>query len=222
MRYPFVILSIFLALTTHSNAQSAKGLGKSDPEAKKILDGVSAKFKTFKAVKANFSLAIENAAGKNQGTKTGNVQMKGSKYRVTLNDQEIFCDGKTIWTLDKAANEVQITTLDNSSGSITPQKLFTNFYDKDFLYILNEEKKVGAKTIQVVELTPVDKSKPFFKVLVEVDKAAKSLVSTKVFEKNGNRYTYSVSGMNTSGDIPDNVFLFDAKKYPGVEVIDLR
>ena len=216
------MLSVMLALSTSVVAQSVKGLGKSDPEAKKILDAVSAKFKTFKSVKANFSLAIENASGKNQGTKTGNVQMKGAKYKVTLNGQEIFCDGKTIWTLDKAANEVQITTLDNSSGSITPQKLFTNFYDKDFLYMLNEEKQVGSKTVQVVELTPVDKSKPFFKVLVEVDKAAKTLMSTKVFEKNGNRYIYSVSAMNTSGDIADNVFLFDAKKFPGVEVIDLR
>ena len=222
MRYSLIMLSVMLALSTHVVAQSAKGLGKSDPEAKKILDAVSAKFKTFKSVKANFSLAIENASGKNQGTKTGNVQMKGAKYKVTLNGQEIFCDGKTIWTLDKAANEVQITTLDNSSGSITPQKLFTNFYDKDFLYMLNEEKQVGSKTVQVVELTPVDKSKPFFKVLVEVDKAAKTLMSTKVFEKNGNRYIYSVSAMNTSGDIADNVFLFDAKKFPGVEVIDLR
>lgn len=222
MRYFFVMLSVMFALSGHVVAQSAKGLGKSDPEAKKILDAVSAKFKTFKSVKANFSLAIENASGKNQGTKTGNVQMKGAKYKVTLNGQEIFCDGKTIWTLDKAANEVQITTLDNSSGSITPQKLFTNFYDKDFLYMLSEEKKVGSKTVQVVELTPVDKSKPFFKVLVEVDKVAKTLMSTKVFEKNGNRYIYSVSAMNTTGDIADNVFLFDAKKFPGVEVIDLR
>jgi outer membrane lipoprotein carrier protein len=222
MKYNIALLAGLMAISTITHAQSARGLGKSDPEAKVILDGVSAKFKTYKAVKANFSLSIENAAGKNQGTKTGNVQMKGAKYRVTLNGQEIFCDGKTIWTLDKSANEVQVTTLDNSSGSITPQKLFTNFYDKDFLYVLNEEKKAGGKTIQVVELTPVDKSKPFFKVLVEVDKAAKSLVSTKVFEKNGNRYTYSVSGMNTTGDIPDNVFLFDAKKFPGVEVIDLR
>ncbi len=222
MRYFFIMLSVMLALSSSVVAQSAKGLGKSDPEAKKILDAVSAKFKTFKSVKANFSLAIENASGKNQGTKTGNVQMKGAKYKVTLDGQEIFCDGKTIWTLDKAANEVQITTLDNSSGSITPQKLFTNFYDKDFLYMLNEEKKVGPKSVQVVELTPVDKSKPFFKVLVEVDKAAKTLMSTKVFEKNGNRYIYSVSAMNTSGDIADNVFLFDARKFPGVEVIDLR
>ena len=112
MRYFFLIFSALISFYLPVIGQSSKGLGKSDPEAKKILDGVSAKFKTFKSVKANFSLAIENASGKNQGTKTGNVQMKGAKYRITLNGQEIFCDGKTIWTHDKAANEVQVTTMD--------------------------------------------------------------------------------------------------------------
>jgi outer membrane lipoprotein-sorting protein len=37
--------------------------------------------------------------------------MKGAKYKVAVTGQEIFCDGKSIWTYDKAANEVTITNL---------------------------------------------------------------------------------------------------------------
>lgn len=219
------ILSLVLGLTLVTSglfAQSAKGNGKSDPEAKKVLDAVSAKFKTFKSVKASFTLKIENAAGKVQGTKTGTVLMKGMKYRVSITGQDIFCDGTTIWTYDMAAKEVQVATLDNSSGSITPQKLFTNFYDKDFLFLLNEDVKRNGKTYQVVELTPLDKTKPFFKVVLEVDKATKVIMSTRVFEKNGNRYLYAINNMSTSSVIADDSFVFSAKKYPGVEVIDLR
>ncbi len=203
-------------------AQPPKGMGKSDPEAKKVLDAVSAKFKTYKTVKANFTLRVENAAGKVQGSKTGSVQMKGVKYRVSITGQEIFCDGNSIWTYDVAAKEVQLTTLDNSSGSITPQKLFTNFYDKDFLYVLNPEVKKAGKTYQVIELTPIDKSKPFFKVLLEVDKATKNIMSTYVFEKSGNRYLYAINAMSTNLPMADEGFVFNAKKYPGVELIDLR
>jgi len=65
-------------------------MGKSDPEAKKVLDAVSAKFKTFKAIKAAFALKIENAAGKVQGVKTGTILMKSVKYRVSITGQEIF------------------------------------------------------------------------------------------------------------------------------------
>lgn len=195
---------------------------KSDPAAKAILDAVSAKFKTFTTVEASFSYKVENAAGKALSTKTGSIKMKGTKYRVSFSGQEIFCNGTTVWNYDKAANEVTISNLDASSGMITPQKLFTNFYDKDFLYLLNGEKKVGNKTIQEIEMTPVDKSKPFHKVYVQVDKAAKTIYSTKVLENAGNRYSYTVTTMKTNSPLADNVFSFDKKKYPGVEEVDLR
>jgi len=216
-----IVLSLMILCVTAA-AQVPKAMGKSDAEAKKVLDAVSAKFKTFKSVKASFALKIENATGKVQGTKAGTVMMKGVKYKVSITGQEIFCDGATIWTYDMAANEVQVSTLDNSSGSITPQKLFTNFYDKDFLFMLNPDVTKAGKTYQVVELTPVDKTKPFFKVVIEVDKASKVIMSTRVFEKNGNRYLYAINSMATTAAMPDDSFAFNLKKYPGVEVIDLR
>lgn len=203
-------------------AQAPKGMGKNDPEAKKVLDAVSTKFKTFKAIKASFALKIENAAGKVQGVKSGNVMMKGMKYRVSITGQEIFCDGTTVWTYDVAAKEVQVSAVDNSSGSITPQKLFTNFYDKDFLFVLGQDVKRAGKTFKVVELTPIDKTKPFFKVVLEVDKATSVIMATRVFEKNGNRYLYAINTISTTANITDDTFSFNPKKYPGVEVIDLR
>lgn len=209
--FTFVLCSSLLA-------QAPKGMGSSDPEAKKVLDAVSAKFKSFKAVQSKFSLKIENASNKVLGTKAGTVYMKGTRYRVSVTGQEIFCDGSNVWTLDKAAKEVTITRIDPTQNTITPQKLFTDFYNKDFLYKLNGE----TAGVQEIELTPIDKSKPFHKVLVYVNKASKLISSTKVFEKNGNRYTYAVSGMNTNASIPDNTFVFDAKNYPGVNVEDLR
>jgi outer membrane lipoprotein-sorting protein len=216
------IFSFAMVIMVPSFAQAPKGMGKSDPEAKKVLDAVSAKFKTFKAIKAAFALKIENAAGKVQGVKAGTVLMKGVKYRVSITGQEIFCDGTTIWTYDVAAKEVQVSSLDNGSGSITPQKLFTNFYDKDFLFVLGQDIKKGGKTYKVVELTPIDKTKSFFKVVLEVDKSTSVIMSTKVFEKNGNKYLYAINSINTTASVADDSFSFNPKKYPGVEVIDLR
>lgn len=218
MKRFYTILILLIGVTTiKSQAQATN-----DPNAKKILDAVSTKFKTFKTVKATFTYKVENAAGKALSSKTGSVSMKGTKYRVNIVGQEIFSDGVNIWTYDKAANEVTISKLDNSSNALTPQKLFTNFYDKDFLYKLNGEKKQGAKILQEIEMTPTDKSKPFHKVYVYVDKNGKTLSSTKVMEKSGNRYSYTVNTLTANGAIDDKQFVFDVKNYPGVEVIDLR
>ncbi len=220
MKKIYSILFFVFAIFSGLHAQPPKGMGTNDPEAKKVLDAVSAKFKTYKSVQAKFLLKIENASGKNIGTKTGTVYMKGTKYRISVTGQEIYCDGTNVWTYDKASKEVTINKIDPSANSITPQKLFTNFYDKDFLYKLNGNVNMNGKQMQEVELTPIDKTKAFHKVLLYIDKSFIS--TTKIFEKTGNRYTYSTSGMNTNGNIPDATFVFDAKQYPGVEVVDLR
>ncbi len=220
MMKTFVTLLISFLMIFHSNAQPLKGMGKSDADAKKILDAVSSKFKTYKSVQAKFVLKIENASGKSIGTKSGSVFMKATKYRISLPGQEMFSDGSTTWSYEKSSNEVTINKIDPSANAITPQKLFTNFYDKDFLYKLNGVVKEGGKDLQEIELTPVDKTKPFHKVLLYVNNS--TIYSTKVYEKTGNRYTYSVSNMNTTSLITDNDFVFDVKKYPGVEVVDLR
>ena len=200
---------------------SIAAMAQNDPEAKTILDAVSAKFKSFSSVTAGFSYKIENSAGKVQSSKTGTVIMKGTKYKVKFGNQEIFCDGKTVWSYD-GDKEVTISNLDPNSNSLTPQKLFTNFYDNDFLYILNGEKKIGNKTIQEIEMTPTDKNKPFHKIYLQVDKNAKTIYSTKVLENSGNRYTYTVSTMKTNTPVADATFTWDKSKHPGVEEVDLR
>ena len=195
---------------------------RNDPDAKKILDAVSAKFRSYKAVQASFTYKVENADGKTISSKKGTVFMKGTKYRVSFVGQEIFCDGNNVWTYDKASNEVTITKLDVSSNTLTPQKLFTNFYDKDFLYKLNGEKKIGGRTMQEIEMTPNDKTKTFHKVYLMIDKNAKTIYSTKVLEKAGNRYSYAVNTLNGNANIADSKFVFNKKDYPGVEEVDLR
>lgn len=211
-----------LVISSWTGFSQNNKLGKNDPDAKVILDKVSSKFKTYKTVQANFSLSVTDANDKVQGSKKGVVYIKGPNYRVSISGQEIYSDGNNIWTYDKAADEVQVSKFDPSTNTITPQKMFTNFYDKDFLYKLNDETKRGNKTIQEIELTPIDKTKTFFKVLVYIDKISKNIVSTKLFEKNGNRYIYTVTGFKTNSDLPASLFVFNPKDHPGVEVVDLR
>ncbi|MCH5718075.1 LolA family protein [Niabella hibiscisoli] len=193
-----------------------------DPKAKAILDEVSSKFKTYKTVAANFGYQITNAAGKVLTTKNGTVQMKGNKYTINLGGTKIISDGVTIWNYDPASKEVTVSSASASEGTITPQKLFTDFYNKDFMYVMDKDGKVGGKDVNKIIMQPIDKNKPFARVYVAVDKASKNIVSTTVVEKSGNRYVYNVSNFKPNTAITDASFTFDKSKYPGVEVVDLR
>ena len=213
-------LLAFAATVLAANAQTNPT--KTDPAAKAVLDKVSAKFKTYKSPQASFSYQVENAQGKVLSTKKGTVVMQGNKYHVTMDGLEIFSDGKTSWNYDKSANEVTVNGVDVSATAMTPQKLFTNFYDKDFFYKLNGQKKLGGKTVQEIEMTPTDKTRPFHKVYVYVDKATNTIYSAKFLEKSGNRYSYTINSLKPNASASDAQFAFDKKRYPGVEVVDLR
>lgn len=215
-----IVLLAGTALT--AGAQTSKNPTTNDPAAKKILDAVSAKFRTYAAPQATFTYRVENAQGKALSSKTGTVTMKGNKYKVVMDGMEIYSDGKTIWSYDKASNEVTVNNVDASANSMTPQKLLTNFYDKDFFYKFNGDKKEGSRNLQEIELTPTDKTRPFHKVYLLVDKGTTGLYSAKFLEKTGGRYSYTINSIKGNVTVSDKDFTFDKSKHPGVEVVDLR
>jgi outer membrane lipoprotein carrier protein len=212
-----VILSFLTSLFIVSGCFSQA----SDPVAKQLLDQASAKIKSYKSIQAQFTLQIQDAQGATQGTKKGTVYLKGNKYVVMITGQEISSDGKTIWTYDKSANEVTITKTDPSSTSMSIQRFFTNFYDKDFLYKVNGEQKMGAKTVVEIEMTPNDKTQNFHKVYLYVDKKTHLVDSGKMLDKNGNRYLYTINSLNGNTQLSDDFFTFNKAKHPGVEEVNL-
>lgn len=211
MKHILIAIALLLALPA---------ISQNDPAAKALLDKVSKKFKGLTTVQGNYSLTVTTRAGKPAGKKSGQIFVKGAKYKITEQSMQILCDGKKVWKYEPAANEVSVSAVDNSSGAITPQKLFTNFYDKDFLYKLNGPVTVNGKKVQEIEMTPTDKRKSFYKVYVYIDEAQSMIVSSKIYENSGNIYNYSISNLKTNAALADNLFAFDKAKYPGVEVIE--
>jgi outer membrane lipoprotein-sorting protein len=192
-----------------------------DAKAKTILEAASKKMSGLKTLKATFVLKLMGTGGKVRDTKKGTFLMKGAKYHISLAGQEIICDGTTVWTYMKDANEVQVSAYNPAEQSISPTKLFTNFYDKEYTYRYLGARKVGGKSASVIEMTPVSKGRQFNKVELAIDKN-NTIAGGNIFEKNGNQYQYEVSGFTANPALADAQFTFNAKAYPGVEVVDLR
>ena len=210
-----ILATLFLAGTVTAQAQT-------DAKAKVVLDNLTAKVKTMKSLKTNFSLSLASANGKTKDTKKGTLEMKGEKYHVALGPQEIFCDGKTVWTYLKDASEVQVSTYNPGEQTISPAKLFTNFYDKEYAYVYAGQKKVGGKTCDMVTLTPKAGKQQFKKVELAVDAKTNTLVGGTMTDKSGTVYHYEVSGYTPNAPVSESSFSFDSKKYKNVEVVDLR
>lgn len=199
----------------------SSGYAQGDKKAQDILKGVSAKYKAMKSMKADFSYTLENPSAKIKETQTGSILLSGAKYRLAIAGQEIISDGKNIWTFVKESNEVTINAVDPDAEGLKPSEIFT-MYEKGYMYKFVDEKTVGGKIQQNIELTPTDKTKEIFKVKLSIDKASKQIVKSIIYNKDGNRYTYAIKGFTPNAAIAASSFSFDAKKYPGIEVVDLR
>ena len=74
-------------------------------------------------------------------TLKGKVLLQAAKFNISIKDQQIICDGKTIWTYSPAEKEVQINYFEESDDIFSPSKIFT-LYKDGYLYQIKEKKHV--------------------------------------------------------------------------------
>ena len=196
---------------------------QTDARAKSILDALAKKAATYKSLKATFTANVPAPGGKGGTTQRGSFLMKGAKYRLTLPAQDTRCDGRTVWTYIKDANEVQVSTPDESSeSSLSPLKLFTHFSDRDYKSRYIGDRTVGGKASQIVELLPTKSTQAFKKVELAVAKATGVPSGATIWDKSGGKYAYTIATYTPNVAIADSQFEWDAKANPKVEVVDLR
>lgn len=209
MKKFYIIFCLVLSIVFKVSAQS-------DPNAKKILDAVGAKFKSFKAISASFTMKSFTSKGKPNGVKAGTFSSKGSKYLIKQGKTEILCDGTKVYNYD-GANAITVADLSESSQSLTPQKILSGAYDKEFTYKLIS----SAGNFHEIEMYPTDKRKNFLKVNVFVDKAKNIISKARITDKSNNVVEIAFANLNTTANIADNLFVFNKAKYPAsVEILD--
>lgn len=213
-----ILSSILLIVSLYSSV-----FAQTDPKAKAILAEVSKKYRTYKTIKSNFTFAVENKQAKVNEVQKGvlYVNAAANKYKVSMADKDLISDGKTQWTYLKNDKEVQVSGAAGNDDALNPAKVFT-MYENGFKYLYTGERKVGSKVYQMIDLSPIDTKKPYFKIRLSIDKVAKQIASVLIFDKNGSNYTYNITAFSPGAVVPESTFAFDAKKYPGVEVVDLR
>jgi outer membrane lipoprotein-sorting protein len=200
---------------------SVNSFSQSDPKAKAVLDKVSEKTRNYPSITATFDFTMQNTeAGLNETT-SGNLILQKDKYKLSFNGIDIFCDGKTQWTFMSDAKEVSINNANSGDDEmLNPATIFT-IYEKGFKNTYLGDFTNGGKKTCKIELIPIE-AKDFSRLILEVDLATSQIASAKMFGKDDNEYTIKVKTMTTATTYEPSTFIFDTKKNPKVEVIDMR
>ena len=196
------------AQITHSNQ------GQVDKTADALMKKAAGKFGNV-----SFSVTATVLDSKKKETLRQSAQVLYCKghYRVTVADQEIICDGTTVWQWNKSAKEVVVNNMSNDDMNLfNPARLLAS-YDKNFRakYIRTDDDGTA-----VVDLQPRS-AHSFHKIRLFIVEKSGLLRRIEVHKYDSGREVYDISNFKNAGT-PASQFTFDAAKHPGVEVIDMR
>ncbi len=198
----------------------APAIAQKDKRAQDILDAVSKKYGSLTAYQATFTYSTGGSGAKE--SYTGELAVKGTRFRLKMNGQDVFSDGKTMSTYVKETNEVNVQDYEaGAMGDINPARIYS-IYKKGFNYTFLREEKQKGRTLEVITLTPEKKNTQVASVQITVDKADKSIRNWQTTDKSGKVTTFQIGKFSPNANLTDSFFVFDKNKYPGVEVVDLR
>ncbi len=192
---------VMLAVTICSaNAQTAK----------QVLDKTASVLSNKGGVTANFSIT-----GKNIGTTSGKISVKGRMFQATTPQAMVWFNGKTQWTYMKSQQEVNVSNPTEAELQAINPYNFINIYKKGYSYTM---KTVSAG--YEVHLKATDAKRQIQEMYITVNKS--TYAPSQVKMRQGKKWTtINVSSLKKA-NLSNSVFTFPSKDYPNAEVIDLR
>lgn len=200
------------------------GYTQQDAKAKEILEKVTKTTQSLTSLDAKFSFEMNNKAQNIKDKSQGSIILKNKKYKLDIPQLglKVTCDGKTIWSYMVNSNEVTISNLDDAADEIMdPSKIFT-IYEHGYNYKFVNESIDAGMPVYNIELIPQKPTGDIQKIKLMIDKQKMLIHGAIMNGKEGNTVIILVNQYKTDGIFSDADFVFDPKKYKGIEVVDMR
>lgn len=180
--------------------------------ASTILSNAANKFSNSKSISATF-VFIDNGHSQN-----GSITVSGNKFVITTPQLSTWFDGKTQWSYSPDVNEVNITTpTTDELQQINPFAIISSFRTN-----FNTKSLKAIKGTYKLQLTPKKANQSIKNVELTLNSSTYFPSLIVITAKNNTKATIKVKSISAGSSLPANTFTFNAKKHPGVEIIDLR
>lgn len=172
------------------------------------------------AIKTNFKLIISDKKDPQSMVSSGVFTLKGNKFVLEMDAMKAWFDGKTQWAYVPQSNEVSITEPTVKELSETnPMAILSGFKSK---CTIRFSAKVKSTQNYCIEMIPKTKNNEITKIDVQINKTNGDLVSIKLTNKKGGDTLLTLSNFQKGIHVADNIFVFNAARFKGVTVNDLR
>lgn len=216
MKKILLIIILLLPFTSLTFAQK-------DAKAKDILDKSSLAFSNGGNISAYFTMNIQDPANKRSESFDGNIDIKAEKLHIETPDNEIWFNGKTQWVLQKEWEEVNISEPSKQEvQTLNPALIFALYKNGGKYKYLGEKTDIKMRKVHEIELISQEKKGDIARIILQISATDFMPVMFHIYFANKIENTVYINKYQTKLNLSDSLFVFDAKKYPDAEIIDLR
>lgn len=191
---------------------------KIDAKAKKILDDITANYKSKKNsyFKFAFGSGINNVVSK---TEPGIYYSAGDKYKLKIMETEQIFDGSKIYNINTEDKEVTVAKPNGSSEMFSPINYLTT-YRNDYNVTYNGKKNIDGVNADFIKLTPV-KANGLKYIYIYVDSAKKQMLKLEQYGNNKDIAVIAIKEYKENQKLDPNMFVFDKNKFKKYLVTEL-
>ncbi|MBS3806826.1 MAG: outer membrane lipoprotein carrier protein LolA [Bacteroidales bacterium] len=215
------IQTLLIALLSILHLQVA---AQQESAAGELLEKLAENNRAYQSIRADFTFHYQSLQSDARNAWKGTITMKGKKYRLELRNSTVYYNGKTLWNYLHEAGEVNISEpVEQEGGDILnhPHQIF-DIHQMDLKnQYLGKEKKDGHE-LYAIDLFPNDLDQEYSRIRLYLEQSPVQIHSTRIFAKDGSRYTIEINNLTTDQPVADSTFVFNKKAHPDVEVIDMR
>ena len=184
-----------------------------EPEAKALLDQVSAKVNGYDNMVLDFKYVLDNSEENIHQETRGDVTLVGDNYLLNILGITRIFDGEKLITISPEDEEVTISTQNTAEeNTITPSQLLS-FYEEGYNYKMDIIQNIRGRKIQYIKLTPMDSDTEIKYVLLGIDTNTKHVYNLIEIGNNATKTTLTINTFKTNQPLPETLFVFDASKY---------
>lgn len=191
---------------------------KIDAKAKKILDEVTANYKSKKNTYFKFSFG-SGVKGTVSKTEPGIYYAAGDKYKLKIMETEQVFDGSKIYNINTEDMEVTVAKPNANSTMFSPINYLTS-YRNDYNVAYSGKKTVDGVSADFITLTPV-KSNGLKNIYIFVDSAKKQMLKLEQHGTNKDIAVISIKEYKENQQLDPNMFVFDKNKFKNYVITEL-
>ena len=167
----------------------------------------------------DFRLITNDSKAGDVTTMSGSAIISGDKYRLKLDDYNIWTDGNNVWNYLPDVNEVTITEADPDDDSfITKPSLLFTLYEEGYKIRLVEQ----TADEWVIDLYPEEITSDLIRIRLKIGKTLYDLNGAEYKTKDGITMTLIADKYDLTFKPAADFFTFNPADYKGIDVIDMR